>query len=184
MHLVLLRHTQTAVASTICYGNLDVDLAESANTDISRTLALVPPVNRVFSSPLGRCKKLAKTIAEKKEIAIVYDDRLIEMNFGSWQGRTWNDLPKRQLDEWTSDFLYAKPHGGESVAQFRSRIAEILRYLQGQVYDNEQIAIVSHGGVIRSMLALVQGTDERDLQVGYGECVRMDVERDNKFSFD
>lgn len=179
MHLVLLRHTRTAIASSVCYGNHDVPLADSASSDVAKAITKLPAIDKIYSSPLTRCKILATSLGEDRKLDVQFDDRLIEMNFGRWQGQAWDELPRQQLDNWANDFLYAKPHGGENVAELRSRSRSFLIDLSQLVDAKEQVAIVTHAGVIRSMLAVLENKDERESHIDYGEsvCVTNSIKR-------
>ncbi|HBF90413.1 MAG TPA: phosphoglycerate mutase, partial [Hyphomonas atlantica] len=42
-------------------------------------------------------------------------------DFGRWEMQPWGDLPRHELDAWANDFLDARPHGGESVAELTAR---------------------------------------------------------------
>lgn len=146
MGLILIRHTRPNVAEGLCYGQMDVGLADTFAEEAARVLAALPGIRRVVSSPLQRCMALARYIAAAKELPLDIDERLMEMNFGAWQGRYWSDVPKSDLDAWSEDFLHARPHGGESVAMFRNRVSAALADWSAR---RERIAIVTHAGVIK-----------------------------------
>lgn len=179
MRLVLLRHTQTAVGSAICYGDDDVALAETHATDISECVQQLPDVDHIISSPLARCHKLANAVSEHMAVPLELDPRLKEMNFGRWQGTPWDDVSRPELDEWAFDYEDAKPHGGESVREFRIRLRSLLTDLQQRFTNGERLLLVTHAGVIRSIRTFVEHRehrlddgreyDERDYQIDYGQ---------------
>ncbi len=146
MDLVLIRHTRPDVAEGLCYGQMDVGLADTFAEDAARVLAALPEVWRVVSSPAQRCMALAKYIVAAKDLPMDIDERLMEMDFGAWQGRYWADVPLSDLDAWADDFLHARPHGGESVKMFMSRVSAALAEWSAR---QEPIAIVTHAGVIK-----------------------------------
>ncbi|MEM7768809.1 MAG: alpha-ribazole phosphatase family protein, partial [Pseudomonadota bacterium] len=126
MALILVRHTTPAVALGICYGQTDLDVRESFPEEAQAVSDALPKFDRIVTSPLQRCRKLADAMAKASGFPVEQDPRLIEMDFGSWEGTPWSDIPRAELDAWAADFLNARPHGGESVAVLRARTMEAL----------------------------------------------------------
>ncbi|MDQ0391732.1 histidine phosphatase family protein [Labrys monachus] len=87
------------------------------------------------------------------------DDRLKELTFGEWEGKTWQDLravdapavATRFRSKW--DFV---PPDGESYAMLRDRIAGWLQTV------GQDTVVVSHGGVARVLCVLRAGLAEAD----------------------
>ena len=158
MALILVRHTRPDVARGLCYGRLDVGLADTFVDEAAAVLSGLPAVQRVVSSPLSRCRKLANYIAEAIGLPVAIDERLVEMDFGSWEGRPWSTLPASEMDAWATDFMHARPHGGESVAMLQRRVAEALAAWSARPGP---IAIVTHSGVIKAACS-EQGNQARD----------------------
>ena len=68
MPLTLLRHTTPNHHQGLCYGRLDLDLADSFVVEARRALAALGKVTAIYSSPLSRCMRLAEFIAERHDI--------------------------------------------------------------------------------------------------------------------
>ena len=84
MQVTLIRHTRVNVPKDILYGQLDVGLADSFPQEAEAYRQQLPrDFDAVFSSPLTRCKRLAETL---EYTAIEFDERLMEYNFGNWEG--------------------------------------------------------------------------------------------------
>ncbi|WP_417588818.1 alpha-ribazole phosphatase family protein [Pararhodobacter oceanensis] len=150
MSLILLRHTRPEGADGICYGRSDLPLAEGFEVEVARLLAELPQVVRIVTSPLSRCRLLAEAIGARRNQRIESDPRLLEMDFGEWENRSWSDIPRAQIDAWMQDFDHAKPHGGESVFDLAQRTHAAFDALsRGAV----PVLAVTHSGVIRSALA-------------------------------
>ncbi|MBT4161429.1 MAG: alpha-ribazole phosphatase family protein [Gammaproteobacteria bacterium] len=173
MPVTLLRHTELTVKSDFCYGDLDVALADSFEEDASRVLASLPDFDEIYTSPLVRCRQLAELIAERSGCDAIPVPALSEMNFGTWQGKNWDDIPVLELDAWADEFENARPHGGESIAQFRSRLRGFIK--KHPSAPGRKILFVTHGGVIRVLLAMAHQQDEREIQIGYGEVVELNL---------
>lgn len=145
--LWLVRHAAPLVAAGICYGRLDVEADALATQQAAQALAqALPPQVRLRHSPLRRCTQLAQALqALRPELASQADARLQEMDFGAWEGRPWQLLPRSELDAWASDLHGYAPGGGEPLAAMLARVKEALDACSG-VADE---AWITHAGVAR-----------------------------------
>ncbi len=160
MPVILVRHTSVSLEPGICYGISEVPLADTFQAEAERVNHSLPPGPRlVVSSPSGRCLSLARVLAGDGPVAT--DPRLHELNFGAWEGRHWDELPRTEVDAWGADFVNRAPPGGESFAQLSARakacLADLLRRHAG-----ETLVLVTHGGIIRALLATRSGLVLRD----------------------
>jgi len=148
----------------------------------------------IFSSTSLRTKQTAKYIAEMKNLDIIEDSRLMEINGGDWEGRPWSELPKKwpiEYDTWEN-----KPHvhqmpNGESMEAFYKRIlSAIMDIIKNNPGKN--ICVVTHGTAIRALMCYFYGYElEKMLIVRWfdntaititdinGEDVRVVVEGDD-----
>ena len=74
------------------------------------------------------------------------------MNFGAWEGRRWDDIPRYELDAWAADVEGYAPPGGESPRQMRQRVVDFLATLAVP-----EALVVTHAGVMRLVHAQVTG---------------------------
>jgi len=168
----LIRHPRPEVASGVCYGATDLDLADDALECATRLRELLPERISLFSSPLRRCRRLAEALHH----AACFDARLSEMDFGAWEMRAWSQIPRAELDAWAAAPLTYVPPGGESVATVHARVAAFLneRCRPG----GEDFAVVTHAGVLRIMVGYLKELDEAiwfNLQFGHGELTVLQV---------
>ena len=160
MRLLLIRHTTPAIASGHCYGRLDVSLAASADADLQQALRLIPPVSTVISSPAARCLALARRVADRDTASLHRDARLLELDFGEWEGRRWDDIPREQMDAWASDPWGHAPGQGESVLALWQRLDAFRRERLLQIaagLNAEPVLIIAHQGPLRVLLAQLLG---------------------------
>ena len=165
---MLVRHTRPEVADGVCYGRTDLDVAASFSAEATAILASLPSIERIVTSPLRRCRRLASHIAVARGLQPAVDARFQEMDFGRWEGLRWSDIPRREVRAWTLDFLHARPHGGESVAELRDRTREALSSYAG---SGMQTLIVTHSGVIKAALAGGDTMESFRTPVAFGELV-------------
>lgn len=143
MILHLIRHPRPLIAPGICYGQLDIPAENPALLAASLKQKL-PPDMPVWSSPLQRCRALAEALHPAPQ----FDDRLMEMNFGEWEGRAWDEVPRQALDDWAADVVNYAPPGGESPQQVLQRVLAFFAERHA-----ESLVVVTHAGVIRLLLA-------------------------------
>jgi alpha-ribazole phosphatase len=150
MDIYLIRHTRTATETGLCYGLTDVALSPSFREDLAALRHKLPALTAqcaVFSSPLTRCMRLAETLSAN----VTADDRLLELNFGQWEGRRFDQIEPDLLRQWTGNFVETAPPGGESFSDLCERVGGFWRELLEQ--PHEQVAVVTHAGAIRALLA-------------------------------
>ena len=170
MPVTLLRHTTPAVAAGVCYGISDLDVTGSFAEEAQAALENLPAVDSIVTSPLLRCRRLADHIATAHAMPVTQDRRLREMDFGTWEGRAWADIPRAELDLWAADFLHARPHGGESVAMLAARTQEAIVELGN---TQKHVLIVTHAGVIKAALAAGSTTADYSATISYGGFVTL-----------
>jgi alpha-ribazole phosphatase len=160
--LWLVRHAQPCIAPGVCYGALDVPADAKATGQSAVTLAMALPSNaRVITSPLQRCEQLAQALCgERPDLTYRTDARLVEMNFGEWEGVPWADIPRAALDAWTADFENHRFGGVESANEVLSRVAAVWRETQACMAGEGGTTIwITHAGVIRAHSMLTQGIE-------------------------
>lgn len=172
MSLILLRHTKPDIAEGICYGATDLDLDASFWVEAPRIMENLPEIAGIVTSPLKRCRKLAERIGEERRIIPNIEPRLAEMDFGTWEGQSWDDVPRAGLEAWARDFMNACPHGGESVAMLAARVKAAIR--DHQPMRGETNLIVTHLGVIRAALAQHEGPSGWKAKLGFGETITLE----------
>ena len=109
---------------------------------------------RIWSSPSSRCLSAAEALGSLLGVAVVPDARLLELDFGEWEGRAWEQVPRIALDRWAADPPGFRPPGGESGAELAGRVGGFARTLAEQA---RPCAVLSHGGPLRLLPALLRG---------------------------
>lgn len=152
MRLWLVRHAATAVPAGICCGRWDVPADARATEQAAHALhAVLPQAAAWWVSPQQRAQQLAKALARQRRLpAPAVDARLAEFDFGYWEGRTWDSIPRAQLDAWAADFARYAVGGAESVRALLHRVRSALRDTLRCAADGDAVWI-THAGVIRAV---------------------------------
>ncbi|MGH1487083.1 MAG: histidine phosphatase family protein [Cellvibrionaceae bacterium] len=151
----LLRHGECEDGH--CYrGSSDVALTNKGLKQMEAGLNKLNPIwHRVVSSPLLRCSILAKKVSAQHKIPLALDKSLQEMHFGQWEGQAvqkiW-DTQQTLVEAWGVDPVNFPPPDGEAADIFAARVETAFQHLVDQ-YVGENILLVTHGGVIRVLLA-------------------------------
>jgi alpha-ribazole phosphatase len=151
VRIVLARHPAPLIELGICYGRLDVPLHPDADVERLAHDPLITGSAHVWTSPSRRCRELGERIAEVLFIPLSADPRLMELDFGEWEGKPWDDIPHADLDRWAADPLGFRAPGGQSGAELIARVADFHATL------TQDCIVVSHGGPLRVLSALLRG---------------------------
>jgi broad specificity phosphatase PhoE len=150
----LLRHGET-VGGTRFRGSLDDPLTEEGFRQMERAVTERGPWDAIVTSPLSRCVAFAQSLAHRLGIPLEVDERLREIHFGDWEGRSYAELMATAplaLTRFMGDPLRHPPPGAESVEAFRERTLDALRDRLKPSNLRRRLLFVTHGGVIRVML--------------------------------
>ncbi|MCE8440362.1 alpha-ribazole phosphatase family protein [Rhodovulum sulfidophilum] len=169
MGLILLRHTRPDVAEGTCYGRTDYPPASSFAEEAAEVLAALPIVDRILTSPLMRCTRLAEHIGAARGLPVAADPRLIEIDFGAWEGIPWAEVPREGLDHWAGHFYESRPHGGESVGMFFARVVPFLEEMSGP----GRVLAVSHAGLMRAALHHAGREGAWQMKFPYGSFIEL-----------
>ena len=151
--LWLVRHAAPLVPPGTCYGAWDVPSdAQATRAAAERLATALPPGARVAYSTLQRCELLAHELqALRPDLTLTPDARLREMDFGRWEGLTWDAIGKSAIDSWVAGFATHAPGGGESLAHMLHRVAAALQ--TAREWRNDQgtmdVVWITHAGVAR-----------------------------------
>ena len=156
MKLWLVRHAQPLIEAGICYGATDVAADAQATLKAAHALAQVLPVGlAMLSSPLQRCERLSQSICRlRPDLTYKTDVRLMEMDFGAWEGQRWDDIAPTELKNWTDAFDTWPCGGGESVDQMMARVGALW---DESVVSSQSVVWITHAGVIRAATLVAQG---------------------------
>ena len=157
--ICLLRHGETAYnaeGNKYC-GRTDIPLTDKGIEQARRMNNLLKDYDfdQIFCSPLLRARTTAE-IASGTPAKLQTDDRLIEVDFGQWEGKRSEDFIVEDPDSWTN--WLADPtqfragntgeRGDEIIARLDSFYTELL-----EKFDGQTILVVGHNGINRFFMA-------------------------------
>jgi 2,3-bisphosphoglycerate-dependent phosphoglycerate mutase len=151
--VVLLRHGQTAWnAEQRIQGQLDVPLNANGQWQAHRLADALQgeEVTAIYSSDLTRTRQTAAPLALHKGLEPRLDAGLRERAFGSFEGRTYQEIDQRWPEHaalWRARDLHYRPGGGEDLHSFNERSISTVQKLAA-AHAGQSIAIFAHGGVL------------------------------------
>ncbi len=144
------RHPKPHGAAGRCIGRTDVPLDPRRAKRLAHRIRAHARrhglAREVWTSPLARCRSVGRCL---RAFGFVHriDADLCELDFGTWDGRAWQEVDARDLAAWTDDFLQHRPGGGESLQDL---LARVRRFQSAR----RAVLVVGHAGWINAALWL------------------------------
>lgn len=153
--IAFVRHGETATnRAGRLLGRADPELTEKGRSQaaaVAGALETGPQPLAVVTSPLRRAVETATAIAERFELAVERDERLIEIDYGEWDERGFDEVLEEDMRRWRTDPTFAPP-GGESLLAVQERTTECAAELLERAGDGLVVA-VSHVSPIKAAVA-------------------------------
>lgn len=159
-------------------GRSDSPLTELGAWQVENAATVVPSLDTLFASPLGRTMASAEIIGRPHRVTPTSDDGLIEMSFGSWENMTTAEAAV--ADPQLFDEIYVRGidtrrgGDGESFGEAGTRMIDAVASIARSSSDSE-IGVVSHGAAIRAYVTELVG-------LGFAERNRFPVPRNSSMS--
>jgi len=159
-------------------GHADVPLND-AGREQARALAeelAGEPLAAIYSSDLLRAYETARAVAERKEMDVIVDRDLREIDVGAWSGLTHDEIRDRFPDDFRAWSEGGIPvgRGGETNDDLHARVVAAAHRIAA-AHAGEQVLVVSHGGALRT-LALHADAIESDARLENCGVVRIRYE--------
>lgn len=147
MRLLISRHGETAwnVENRIS-GRTDIPLTENglAQAALLAEHAKGRGIEVIIASPLLRAQQTAKAVSDAIGVPILTDERIIELDFGIFEGKSRSDPAFRHY----RGQLPLRFPGGESAFDLAARVHAFLNEVRRK-YEGKTVLLVCHGGVCR-----------------------------------
>lgn len=161
MKLYLVRHGETELnLKKVYYGRTDCGLTEKGKEQaVSLRAAFADlSLDLVLESPLKRAKDTAGLLLGAKEVLRLEDERLEELDFGAWEGKSYLDLQGDPLyEQWCREWKTICPPHGECFLDLAKRVRDFYEDLLKR--GEEKVLIVAHHAVLQQLMACLLAAD-------------------------
>jgi alpha-ribazole phosphatase len=152
MDVYLTRHTRPDLDGARCYGRLDADLAPGWGEEAGRLAQRLPAGTPIVTSPDRRCRQLAEVLAGDAADRVILESDLQDLDFGTWEGVAWAEIPRHETTWWAADLWNRAPPGGETYAALHARaVAAWSRIL---LLNADRVLLVGNAGPLRALLTI------------------------------
>ncbi len=170
MKIYLIRHSESIDDIEDCYGGIaDFDLSENGIKKVEQYEIENLGIEKIYTSPYKRAYHTAKILNKKLNVDLEIIDNIRECNsYGILSGVNKEkakkifsyvfDMPKYKN---TGYYLGTSFLGGEDINEFDKRVEEGITEIISKSKELNTIAIVTHGGVYRSIYKNILKVDEK-----------------------
>jgi probable phosphomutase (TIGR03848 family) len=165
--LFLIRHAVTAQTGRVLYGQTPgIGLDDRGRAQAAGLVVRFGSIRltAIYSSPLERCVQTVEPLAAAQRLAVRVLPDLIEMDAGSWTGRTLAQVrrtkPWATVQKQPSAFRFP---GGEGFVEAQARAVKAVERIARR-HPRGRVAVATHGDIVRIVLAHLLGTPLDDFQ--------------------
>lgn len=162
MKIWVTRHGQTNLnKAKLMQGLTDEPLNEEGIAQAKRARAEMGDVkfDAVYASPLCRAIKTASIIGNVPADEVIIDERIIEVDFGKYEQRSYFKLGLMMSLYWALPEIFVRPKTVESIDSMVKRSEAFLKDLEDTHYDN--VLVVCHGGIIRAICGILENRPKK-----------------------
>jgi probable phosphomutase (TIGR03848 family) len=165
--LFLIRHAVTAQTGRVLYGQTPgIGLDDRGRAQAAGLVVRFGSIRltAIYSSPLERCVQTVEPLAAAQRLAVRVLPELIEMDAGSWTGRTLAQVrrtkPWATVQKQPSAFRFP---AGEGFVEAQARAVNAVERIARR-HPRGRVAVATHGDIVRIVLAHLLGTPLDDFQ--------------------
>ena len=151
----LIRHGEPEGGRAFRGHSIDDPLSEKGWQQMWDAVGENLPWDQIITSPLERCQAFAEAIMDTYNIPCTTEDDFKEVGFGSWEGRTPDQIKEdnsQEYDDFYLDPVNKRPKGAEDLNTFIQRVRTAYSNIV-EKYQGKHILIVAHAGVNRAIIA-------------------------------
>ena len=157
MKIYLTRHGETEYnKGKLMQGRSDIPLNEKGIEQAKEAALGVKNIkfDAVYASPLDRAVATASIIGNVPRESIICDERILEADFGPFEGKPYHTLGPKMTLFWMYPEIFKGPKSAESIESMVSRSRSFLEDLKSKDYEN--VLVVCHGGIIRALCGVLE----------------------------
>ena len=166
--IILVRHGESEYnAKRIVQGHIDTDLTPAGVVQARLAAEYLKgnfQIDKIYSSDLRRAYRTAVIISDILELPVIKDQRIREMNFGQWEGRTYEHIFQTDYEtfqKWLQNPVACPLPSQEEISQFKNRLESFYQDILKEEANN--ILVVGHGGSIQGLLCIACGMGMENL---------------------
>lgn len=152
--ITVLRHGEVAGRAHVFRGSSDEPLTDKGRQQVLAVAARLGALTRIASSPLHRCREVAASLADARDLALTVLPGMAEMAFGAWEGAAVAEIATAHPEAYAALHRYADhavAPGGETLAAFRRRVLAAWAVWSTAEAGGHGL-LVCHAGVMRILL--------------------------------
>ncbi len=147
-------------------------------------------IDAAYCSSTGRTLQTAQIVLGDRAIEIVQRDQLRELNFGDWEGMSWQDIeqanPEQLYNLWKDPANY-QPVNGEKILELVERITCEFKRI-AEKHKGETVFVAVHGGVVKALMYAYQHGELKQFWTSepYAHSASLSIltYQDGQFSYD
>jgi broad specificity phosphatase PhoE len=157
--IYLVRHAETTWnLEGRVQGSRDTPLSIDGLAQTAKTVTCLSALrfDTIFTSPLPRARAIAEPVGLNIGISPIVVPELREIEFGGWEGHTWNEIwamYPTTLAAWELKSPEARPDGGESLADVGRRAGKVRSMIESSC--GSLALVVAHGGFNRVLMSVL-----------------------------
>lgn len=162
MKIYLIRHSESIDDIENCYGGIaDFDLTENGKDKVEKSRKMIDSwgIEKIYTSPYKRAYQTAQILNKNMKVEMKVIDDIRELNSHGIRSGVNKELAKNifsyifQKEEYkNTGYYFGKTFlGGEDIKEFDKRVKEAFDFIIKDSEGLNSIAIVTHGGVHRSI---------------------------------
>lgn len=161
MNIYIIRHGQTQNnLNNQYYGSLDVSLTDKGIKQMKALSSELDHIrfDKIYSSSARRALESLEVCLPRYYHEAIVDQRLCEINFGDFEGKTYEEISQLYPNEaanWKKDWKSFCPPKGEPFIKFYLRVSDFFKEILDNNVDN--ILIMAHSGVIKAIYCYILG---------------------------
>ncbi|MBQ1194605.1 MAG: histidine phosphatase family protein [Lachnospiraceae bacterium] len=173
MELYIIRHGETVWnKENRLQGRADIALNDNGREMAIKTGIGLKNIrfDAIYASPLKRAYETADLICKDRNIEIIKDERLIEISFGKYEGKTYEELEEQGInfmDFFKNPDKFIPAMDGEGLGELCSRAKDFLDFIvKKHGNTDERIMIVAHGAMNKAIMLNVKNISLKDFWSG------------------
>jgi len=168
IRLILIRHCETDLNKNKYLGSTDPPLDPTGKTHAKQIAKELKhqDLSKIYSSDLKRAYQTANLIAKSHSLKVETLQNLNEINFGSFEGLTFDEIlarDKKNAEKYLTNPSAFRFPGGETQSELNKRVLKSLdTIVKKHINSNETILAVAHGGTNRVILGRALNITQKD----------------------